>query len=102
MVEQCNQFEFECHIIAALRIRWNLSTIPLARGLYALVRIRILPKSFESSLKKEVSYYHPWSVTIVDGSPNLATQPELKAKTTVSADKSANRLSANERTCRYK
>ena len=70
---------------AALRRRWNRSTIPFDCGWYGVVKICSIPSSLQKLDQRVLVNWVPWSVVIVDGAPNRAIHAVTKAVRQVSA-----------------
>ena len=58
----------------AFNWRWKRSTMPLAHGWYAVVRIRLVPRRFVRAVKRDDSNCVPRSVVTVDGTPKVDIQ----------------------------
>lgn len=54
----------------------TVETFLLAAGLYAVVRIPLVPSILDSSAKSVYSNCRPWSVRMIEGTPNRAAHPE--------------------------
>jgi len=58
---------------------------PMAVGWWGVILLRWMPHIFTRLWKSSDLNWRPWSVMIVCGHPNIAIQPESRARDTVSA-----------------
>ena len=72
--------DWHLDIRAALRERWNLSTIPLASGLYAAVVWSSMPSDDASAAQRLDVKTEPRSEVMTSGRPNLAIHPSRRAR----------------------
>ena len=73
---------------AALRLRWNRSTIPLPSGLYAVVVVVEMPSRWANCVQRAEVNTDPLSDVILSGRPNLAIQESMRAETQESVEAS--------------
>ena len=76
---------FDVEMRRGLSCLWSRSTMPLAQGWYAVVRMRCVPREVMRECQRSDSNCGPLSVVMVSGQPNRDTQPEMKEVATVLA-----------------
>ena len=71
--------------MAVFKVRWNLSTKPLACGWYAVVLMLCTPNRLSACCQRLLVNCRPRSVVTCAGTPKLAIQWVRKARAHVSA-----------------
>ncbi len=84
-----------CALKAAFSCPCVLSTIPLDCGWKAVVCTCLIPSSLVRLAHREEVNWWPWSEVGMDGTPNLATQDEMRASTQSSAAMDFKRAASN-------